>query len=322
MFFFLTKDVEFCTCLANKGGTPSFCRVEIMVLVKFCIFLLLHLICLLTSSHHCLYLTILSYFQIERDTFGMLQCHPHPGNFSDKSKTFHCCFFMGLQRRQGAPVNEGRLFDISATVNEFKHLVSMYTLWKPGMEIQVSHIRRQNLPCFVFPNGVRRSRVASGEGKMTRSRTQPDKSCVVDEIRKRKLVEDNVENTVVGSKRFAALTSDGCSETNGSESSILEVRPVNTASIEGDNDKVGNSTDCFIDVTSGSAVLCSKESQEITIEKVDPTSFKEEIEPSTKQVNVKVHPRTNCFRNVVLEELEVYYSNFVHFVSLLIIFSS
>lgn len=93
--------------------------------------------------------------KIEKHTFGMLQCHPHPNSFSDKSKTFHCCYFMGLQRKQGVPVHEGAQFDIRATVEEFKQSVNMYTLWKPGMEIQVSHIKRRNIPLFVFPGGIK-----------------------------------------------------------------------------------------------------------------------------------------------------------------------
>ncbi|KAK8940184.1 hypothetical protein KSP40_PGU009198 [Platanthera guangdongensis] len=93
--------------------------------------------------------------KIEKHTFGMLQCHPHPNNFSDKSKTFHCCYFMGLQRKQGVRVHDGGQFDIRATVEEFKQSVNMYTLWKPGMEIQVSHIKRRNIPPFVFPSGIK-----------------------------------------------------------------------------------------------------------------------------------------------------------------------
>ncbi|XP_010916255.1 nuclear poly(A) polymerase 1 isoform X2 [Elaeis guineensis] len=102
--------------------------------------------------------------KIERHTFGMLQCHPHPGDFSDKSRPFHCCYFMGLQRKQGVPVNEGEQFDIRVTVEEFKHSVGMYTLWKPGMEIQVSHIKRRNVPSFVFPGGTRPSRPLKAAG--------------------------------------------------------------------------------------------------------------------------------------------------------------
>ncbi|KAL3512211.1 hypothetical protein ACH5RR_024928 [Cinchona calisaya] len=93
--------------------------------------------------------------KIERHTREMLQCHPHPGDFSDKSRPFYCCYFMGLQRKQGVPANEGEQFDIRLTVDEFKHAVGMYSLWKPGMEIHVSHVKRRTIPAFVFPGGLR-----------------------------------------------------------------------------------------------------------------------------------------------------------------------
>ncbi|GFS34425.1 poly(A) polymerase 1 [Actinidia rufa] len=44
--------------------------------------------------------------KIERDTFNMLQCHPHPGDVADKSKPFHCCYYMVLQRKQRVQANE------------------------------------------------------------------------------------------------------------------------------------------------------------------------------------------------------------------------
>ncbi|KAL4181011.1 hypothetical protein AMTRI_Chr12g235210 [Amborella trichopoda] len=143
--------------------------------------------------------------KIERDTFRMLQCHPHPNDFSDKSRTFHCCYFMGLQRKKGVPILEGEQFDIRATVEEFKHSVGMYTLWKPGMDIQVSHIRRRNVPHFVFPGGVRPSRplkTAGGEVKKVGSKrkapdlAQGDKSSVGVE-------RDEVENGPMKLRRLS-----------------------------------------------------------------------------------------------------------------------
>ncbi|KAF5181022.1 Poly(A) polymerase [Thalictrum thalictroides] len=91
--------------------------------------------------------------KIERDTNGLLQCRPHPVHFSDKSRLFHCCYFMGLQRKQGVPAQEGEKFDIRGTVEEFKVNVGAYTMWKPGMTIHVSHTRRRSIPLFVFPGG-------------------------------------------------------------------------------------------------------------------------------------------------------------------------
>ncbi|XP_057516448.1 nuclear poly(A) polymerase 4 isoform X3 [Amaranthus tricolor] len=97
--------------------------------------------------------------KIERDTFGMLQCHPYPYEFVDTSKQCsHCAFFMGLQRKQGVKVKEGQQFDIRGTVDEFRQDVYMYMYWKPDMHMYVSHVRRKQLPPYVFPEGYKRPR--------------------------------------------------------------------------------------------------------------------------------------------------------------------
>ncbi|CAK9158824.1 unnamed protein product [Ilex paraguariensis] len=99
--------------------------------------------------------------KIERDTCGMLQCHPYPNEYIDTSKPCpHCAFFMGLQRKEGVKVQEGQQFDIRGTVDEFKQEVNMYMLWKPGMEIYVSHVRRKQIPAYVFPDGYQRPRTS------------------------------------------------------------------------------------------------------------------------------------------------------------------
>ncbi|XP_020547463.1 nuclear poly(A) polymerase 4-like isoform X4 [Sesamum indicum] len=96
---------------------------------------------------------------IERDTCGKLQCHPYPHDYVDSSKhCAHCAFFMGLQRKQGEVIQEGQQFDIRQTVDEFRHQINSYIYWKPGMEIYVSHVRRKQLPPYVFPEGHKRSR--------------------------------------------------------------------------------------------------------------------------------------------------------------------
>ncbi|KAL5999650.1 hypothetical protein ACLOJK_037935 [Asimina triloba] len=97
--------------------------------------------------------------KIERDTYGMLQCHPYPNEYVDTSKQCpHCAFFMGLQRKQGVRIQEGQQFDIRGTVDEFRLSVNMYIFWKPGMEIYVSHVRRKQIPSYVFPPGYKRCR--------------------------------------------------------------------------------------------------------------------------------------------------------------------
>ncbi|KAG1330140.1 nuclear poly(A) polymerase 4 [Cocos nucifera] len=99
--------------------------------------------------------------KIERDTYGMLQCHPYPNEYVDPSKQCsHCAFFMGLQRKQGVKIQEGQQFDIRRTVDEFRHSVNMYMFWKPGMEIYVSHVRRKQIPSYVFPEGYKRPRLS------------------------------------------------------------------------------------------------------------------------------------------------------------------
>ncbi|GJW63624.1 nuclear poly(A) polymerase 1 [Tanacetum coccineum] len=83
----------------------------------------------------------------------MLQCHPHPCDFSDKSDPFHCSFFLGLQQKGGVPVNGSNKFDLRVTVDEFKASIGSgsYQSWKPGMEIYVTYIRHGDIPAFVFP---------------------------------------------------------------------------------------------------------------------------------------------------------------------------
>ncbi|XP_010472608.1 PREDICTED: nuclear poly(A) polymerase 2-like isoform X2 [Camelina sativa] len=97
--------------------------------------------------------------KIERDTNGMLMCHPQPNEYVDTSKqSRHCAFFMGLQRADGFGGQECQQFDIRGTVDEFRQEVNMYMFWRPGMDVFVFHVRRRQLPSFVFPNGYKRPR--------------------------------------------------------------------------------------------------------------------------------------------------------------------
>ncbi|KAJ7965916.1 nuclear poly(a) polymerase [Quillaja saponaria] len=115
--------------------------------------------------------------KIERDTNGMLQCHPYPNEYEDTSKPCpHCAFFMGLQRKEGIRGQEGQQFDIRGTVEEFRQEINMYSYWKPGMDIYVSHVRRKQLPAFVFPDGYRRSRL-SRHATQVAEKTYEDAKC-------------------------------------------------------------------------------------------------------------------------------------------------
>ncbi|MCL7041726.1 hypothetical protein MKW94_010562 [Papaver nudicaule] len=196
--------------------------------------------------------------KIERHTFGMLQCHPHPGDFSDKSKRCHCCYFMGLQRNQGVPVHEGEQFDIRATVEEFKLSVGMYTLWKPGMEIYVSHIRRRNIPAFVFPGGVRPSRSpkVAGEGrsvsnKRVNNSVNADKSSEsnveVDAVEKaRKRRRDGDESPTKSLPSTGAAASDRILEGSG-DCSVSLTKPTDSITMTTSTAmSVGNMVDALI----------------------------------------------------------------------------
>ncbi|XP_050232269.1 nuclear poly(A) polymerase 4-like isoform X1 [Mercurialis annua] len=131
---------------------------------------------------------------IERDTYGKLQCHPYPHEYVDTSKpSAHCAFFMGLQRKQGEMVQEGQQFDIRGTVDEFRNSINMYMFWKPGMEIYVSHVRRKQLPSYVFPNGYKRLRHprVTMQQQIGKSCTPESGSC--DRSHKRKKDSDEVD---------------------------------------------------------------------------------------------------------------------------------
>ncbi|XP_054817348.1 nuclear poly(A) polymerase 1-like isoform X1 [Prosopis cineraria] len=186
--------------------------------------------------------------KIERHTYGMLQCHPHPGDFPDKSRPFHRSYFMGLQRKQGVPVKEGEQFDIRITVEEFKHSVNVYNLWKPGMEIHVSHVKRRTLPTFVFPGGARPSRPTkvtwdskrSSELKVSGHIQEkcPEGravACGTDDEKKRKRADDEFDDNLRISKSVASLpsssrelqeditisTANSCSIKHNSEANVI-----------------------------------------------------------------------------------------------------
>ncbi|KAK6772993.1 hypothetical protein RDI58_028231 [Solanum bulbocastanum] len=123
--------------------------------------------------------------KIERDTNGTLQCHPYPNEFVDMSKPCpHCAFFMGLQRQKGVKVQEGQQFDIRRTVDEFKQDVSMYSYWRPGMDIYVSHVPRREIPAYVFPDGYKRPRQSTNKTQHTPEKDA--KGCMSSEERRSK----------------------------------------------------------------------------------------------------------------------------------------
>ncbi|KAH7306645.1 hypothetical protein KP509_22G023600 [Ceratopteris richardii] len=150
--------------------------------------------------------------KIERDTFGMLQCHPYPCEFVDPSKQVqNTAFFMGLQRRQGVPIREGQQFDIRGTVDEFRHSVSSYCYRKPGMCIYVSHVRRKQIPVFVFPDGVRPPR-PSRIGLPSSKSGSPGSKGGSPPSKQGQLGDENDDVPRQGTKRGAEMPLEGVTE--------------------------------------------------------------------------------------------------------------
>ncbi|GER39497.1 nuclear poly(a) polymerase [Striga asiatica] len=131
---------------------------------------------------------------IERDTCGKLQCHPYPHDYTDSSKQCaHCAFFMGLQRKQGEVIQEGQQFDIRQTVDEFRHQINSYLYWKPGMDIYVSHVRRKQIPSYVFPDGYRRSRHIRSTSQMKVDKTLIESSEACGLVSAERLLKRKIE---------------------------------------------------------------------------------------------------------------------------------
>ncbi|TVU18640.1 hypothetical protein EJB05_00870 [Eragrostis curvula] len=99
--------------------------------------------------------------KIERYTHETILAHPYPRDFSDKSRPLHCFYFIGLWKKQTNQAQEAEPFDIRGIVNEFKTSICAYQHWKEGMDIDVSHVKRKEIPLFVFPGGVRPRRTTN-----------------------------------------------------------------------------------------------------------------------------------------------------------------
>lgn len=116
-------------------------------------------------------LPVPSVLQIEQSTGNLLQCHPHPEDMEDPQKAdLHCVFYMGLARNPAVEQLEGgqQEFDIRATVEHFKDTVRGYQGWREGMDISVTHMKRKQLPDYIFPGGVRPPR-RSSKGKAAKA---------------------------------------------------------------------------------------------------------------------------------------------------------
>lgn len=199
--------------------------------------------------------------QIERDTYGKLQCHPYPHEYVDSLKQCsHSAFFMGLQRKEGEVIQEGQQFDIRGTVEEFRHSVNMYVFWKPGMEISVSHVRRKRLPSYVFPEGYKRSRPprqhneqsspvdegcrSGSAGRQLRKRRDFDAANVQGSPEKRQCSVSPQKRDSLSPEIISHADSDASKECTSAESGRTEETRINGAGwaqkVEGDEVVVGH----------------------------------------------------------------------------------
>ncbi|KAF9591857.1 hypothetical protein IFM89_008903 [Coptis chinensis] len=278
--------------------------------------------------------------KIERDTYSLLQCIPFPVDFSDKSRAYHCCYFMGLQRKQGVLAKKGQEFDIRATVDDFKLVVGEYNTWKPGMGIHVTHVRRKNIPHFVFPGGVR-PRPAKGSawaGRSSSKATVPNFSHVdksresageVDETdrgRKRKPNDNDIDSNSRSAKYLAVVSSPN--EGSGVHADVPEDaknrNPVEDnldgfsknasyhpeIASDGDGLPEGLRSSRPLSTTAGS--LCVKEAEELAIENISGPSvghqgFPDELDEldndfgSTKAIDVEGGNKDTQLEAIVME---------------------
>ncbi|XP_023541715.1 nuclear poly(A) polymerase 1-like [Cucurbita pepo subsp. pepo] len=242
--------------------------------------------------------------KIERHTYNKLQCHPHPGDFSDKSKPFHHCYFMGLQRKQGVPASGGEQFDMRLTVEEFKHSVNMYTLWKPGMEIYVSHVKKRNIPTFVFPGGVRPLRAskvtwdsrrsselkASDSAQVDRPFEVAESIDGVDDRRKRMRLDDNANTNSRNGECLVVVhshpeevhevsqvsTTSSCSikDLNSTPTSANNLENLADVSSQNNGDHGSMEVDHSTNIVSAAADTSScKEAEKLAIQKILSDSY-------------------------------------------------
>ncbi|KAI4341513.1 hypothetical protein MLD38_026227 [Melastoma candidum] len=213
--------------------------------------------------------------KIERHTYNMLQCHPHPCDFSDKSRPFHYCYFMGLQRKQGVAPHENERFDIRFTVEEFKHSVNVYAMKKPGMWIHVTHVKRKEIPNYVFPGGVRPPRPKNTWDSRRALELRPASGTQVEKSPDVKSVSDD---TCSGKKRKREEDVD--SNAKSPTMAVTESVPMTEVATQEQGNGMSFGS---LQVANGSGVLAlldfsaaessSKKAENLAIKKIASTSF-------------------------------------------------
>lgn len=118
---------------------------------------------------------------------------------------------MGLRRKQGSNPQESEQFDIRRTVDDFKRDVYAYSFLSHSMWIHVLHVRRKDIPNFVFPGGVRPAlsgRSSVETRKLRRSSPQAD---MAGGRKKRRQDELGTSVSMTESSNTAILCSDATS---------------------------------------------------------------------------------------------------------------
>ncbi|KAM0897676.1 hypothetical protein ACQ4PT_022401 [Festuca glaucescens] len=181
---------------------------------------------------------------IERDTKGMLQCHPYPCEYANPSvQCVHCSFYMGLSRKEGTKVH-GQKFDIRATVDEFMHEIGMYPLWKSGMDLAVTHVHKKQIPHYVFEQGYKKPCLplhANQQEQSDRNDTEDGTpTASLDGQLKRKCDFDGAGQVESGKSLKRSSVSSGCEENPPDSGNIVSqsvcenpVKPVSSVLCNG-----------------------------------------------------------------------------------------
>lgn len=218
----------------------------------------------------------------------MLQCHPHPGDFTDKTKPFHCWYFMGLQRKQGTAPHESEKFDIRATVEEFKQAVNKYMMRRPGMTIHVSHLTRKNIPNFVFPGGVRPPRPSNISWDARRLlEMRAEKLLEMDEGRKRKREEAAESNAVRSVKPLATVPSSSSYNIGITAAFVgpTDYGAGNNGMMREKVEVTCSASPVEVLHTDDSGTPCSKEAENIAIQKINNTVSYVETQTLTEELD-------------------------------------
>lgn len=204
---------------------------------------------------------------------------------------------MGLRRNQETDAREGEKFDMRGTVEDFKRAVWAYGFWNPTMLIHVRHIRRKDLPDFVFPGGIRPSQPVkvANVGRLKRRRLESSQVNVDEPEKKRKQNEVaagiglNEPVCISLGNNFADFQGDFMAEQQGESDAVDSLTNSNYQKISYNHQEAEASVrNCQPSATlcSGSSPSCAasaeniaiKHSSELSISRQDASKVVDELE--------------------------------------------